>query len=48
MGMGFERMKNCIYLHRNLSTSFPAHMVASATFIEKTRIFPVLSLKKIE
>lgn len=34
------------HLHLSLSSSFPAHNVASATFIEKTLSLPVLSLKQ--
>jgi len=34
-----------LYLHLSLSTSLPEHMVASATLMENTRIFPELSLQ---
>lgn len=47
--------KNNIFLvqwhqnsHLNLSTNFPEHIVAKATLIENTRIFPELSLQNIE
>lgn len=34
-------------LHLNLSTNLPEHIVANATLIENTRIFPELSLIKL-
>lgn len=34
-----------VNLHLNLSTSLPEHIIASATFMEKTRILPELSLE---
>lgn len=39
-------MMTISYLHLNLSISLPAHSVAKATFMEKTRIFPTLSLQR--
>lgn len=38
--------KTILYLHLNLSMSFPAHIVASATLMENTRILPTFSLQK--
>jgi hypothetical protein len=35
-----------LYLHRSLSISFPAHIVANATLMENTRILPTFSLQK--
>lgn len=37
------RTLNKFDLHRNLSTNFPAHIMASAILIENTRILPELS-----
>lgn len=34
------------YLHLSLSISLPAHIVANATLIENTLIFPTFSLQK--